>query len=924
MNIMQKFTLRTLKKNKTRTIVTIIGIMLSAALITAVLEGWYSLQRYMVKYETAKEGSWITRVEYIDEQDLEKFTSLSHIKEYTCLHTLGYSQLPDTKNSETPYLCVRELEENYQEFLPELNLLQGRMPRNGKELIVTKDAFRLGNLNAKLGDTISIELGERVNENGELLPDQNALLYYNFSDETEDAEGVIAEKLTNISSREYTIVGICNNLVTGKPSLNSWAGYEAYTVGTEKGIGVSMYTHVDDLKNASWVAKESSKLYKTSKYGGDTMTEREMKHNDLLLYEGASDSKGFFRMMYTLCAILIGIVMIASISLIYNAFAISISERTKLYGLLRSIGATKSQIRSSVLFEALVLCVIGVPLGLLVGMIGIGITLWAVNGWFQTIFSISFEMNLGITVNGKILLFASVLAIVTVLISASYPAVRALRITIMETLRQNRDIKIPKNVYSKGKISYRLFGFEGMLAKKNGMRNKKRQRNIVISLAISIVLFVTITCMMSYLTSSTEDLTNKNSSDVFYGCSRSGLFNSEVMERIAKRFQKEEEISSLGYGFQASGCIEVDEKYVDSSSKIIRANGKAVIPLVINFVDNASYKEFLEKQHVNVEKYMDSSRPSAIYDDRYNYYDREKKKRFVGNVLKDGVLENGQFYFIHAMENYNESGVYFSESNSLLIDYYNMETDDEKTKGLQETSTPFSLENIKELNGLYPLGAATNSSSSCSVVLFLPYSVYTEKYAQLPVTANYYVGVKTKKHEEIMDKITSSQIIPDDFDFGGDCEQGFSMGDQLDNVESTKALLGILGAFSYGFIIIVSLIIVANIFNTISTNISLRKQEFAMLQSVGMSKKKLNKMLRYESMVYGFKALVFGLPIAIAICYWIYYAMQGEFSFNFYLPVYSIFVVIVGTFAIVFASMVYSREKMKNDNPMENIRNEMV
>ena len=219
-------------------------------------------------------------------------------------------------------------------------------------------------------------------------------------------------------------------------------------------------------------------------------------NNDLLMYSGTFAVNGFTTMLYSLAAIVIGLIMFGSVSLIYNAFSISVSERTKQFGLLSSIGATKKQLRKMVLFEALAVSVIGIPFGVLAGVGGIGVTLMLIGEKFRAV--IGYPIDMKLSVSPVAIGVAAVIALITVLISAWIPSKRATKVSAVEAIRQNLDVRNTKPVKT-SKLTYKFFGLSGVLANKHYKRNKKKYRTTVVSLFMSIVLFVSASAFTDYL-----------------------------------------------------------------------------------------------------------------------------------------------------------------------------------------------------------------------------------------------------------------------------------------------------------------------------------------------------------------------------------------------------------------------------------------
>ena len=143
-----------------------------------------------------------------------------------------------------------------------------------------------------------------------------------------------------------------------------------------------------------------------------------------------------------------------------------------------------------------------------------------------------------------------------------------------------------------------------------------------------------------------------------------------------------------------------------------------------------------------------------------------------------------------------------------------------------------------------------------------------------------------------------------------------------EEVEANRNIITILNVFAYGFIILMSLITIANVFNTITTNINLTKREFAMLKSVGMTNKSFHKMLNYESIFYGLKALLYGIPSSMVVTFLIYLSIQQGLDTSFYLPIKSIIISVFSVFLVVFISMMYSTTKIQKENILDALKNE--
>ena len=148
--------------------------------------------------------------------------------------------------------------------------------------------------------------------------------------------------------------------------------------------------------------------------------------------------------------------------------------------------------------------------------------------------------------------------------------------------------------------------------------------------------------------------------------------------------------------------------------------------------------------------------------------------------------------------------------------------------------------------------------------------------------------------------------------------------DMVSSIEMMNSTTLIMQVFLYGFITLMALISVANIFNTVSTSIDLRRKEFAMLKSVGVTPKGFNRMLRFECLFYGLKALVFGLPLGLLCSYFMQQILvDGSFDIAFY-PDWRVYLgVTLAVFLIVGMSMWYATSKVKKDTIVETLKTEI-
>ena len=371
--------------------------------------------------------------------------------------------------------------------LPELvsiRLAGGRLPEKAGEILLPEHLLSNGNVRYVLGDTVTVDLGRRTVDGHQL---------------TAHNPYVEGETLEDTKSRTYTVVGFYRRLDTEVEPF-SCPGYTALTCG-EQGYQTDEFFRVaHPSRFYSYMEGNAEKYPGLAWYSNST----------LLNYYGATRILSVNRLLYDFAAILLLMISFGSVSLIYNSFSISVAERTRQFGILKSIGATRKQIRDSVLYEALVLCAVGIPLGLLVGCLGIGVTLYCLRGSFGFLpgGESGGAVEMRFVLNLWAVLAAAGIGLITAVISAWIPARRAVRLSPIEAIRQTQDVKIRSREVKTSPLTGKLFGFSGMLAAKNFKRDRKRYRSTVVGLFLSVTLFISASSFCAYLTGAVTRLSS--------------------------------------------------------------------------------------------------------------------------------------------------------------------------------------------------------------------------------------------------------------------------------------------------------------------------------------------------------------------------------------------------------------------------------
>ena len=906
MNVFNKVTLESLKKNRTRTIVTIIGIMLSAAMICASTTFVSSMQNFVLRCEIYSSGDWHGAVYDAAYKDYEDIRDSGKVSSAAYAQVLGYAKI-DSANEHKPYLYVLggDVASGYFETMP-VHLILGTLPKDSTEIILPEHLTSNGKVNYKLGDTVTLEVGDRTLD-GRRLGQDTPVYTYDSETHTEIMSG---ERLENTEPRTYTVVGIYE-----RPTFEDYSapGYTALTAADTKSADQSPIHCYFKLHKPAGV-------YDFMKEMGYTQEYRYAYNTKVLLYSGTAPFDSFLTAFYSLAAIIIALIVFGSVSLIYNAFSISVSERTRQFGLLSSVGATKKQLRRMVLFEALAVSIVGIPLGILVGIGGIGITLLLIGDKFFSIVRVDIPMRL--CVSWQAVVIAAVIALVTVLISAWIPSKRATGVSAVEAIRQSMDIKVSGRPVRTSKLAYKLFGLPGVLAGKHYKRNRKKYRTTVVSLFMSIVLFVSAAAFTDYMMESAEGGLASDQFDLIYAA-ESDASAAMRPDALLELLFSEQNVTGGTYTKKQFLQGDISREYVtamfadrfadfgmereDAAPKDLSISG------YLYFVADAEFNRLLEKYNLKEADYYDRDKPLGIALDRNIELDRRLEKYVTLDSLKgDGCVIEGLYYV--EIDGYYRIDSRIDENGNKVVLYQNRDNENDIIELPYEES--FAKYTLRSEKTIEEAPFFVSRSTPVAINMIYPYSMLESVVpeAALNQFRNTEYFLTSSNHTASFENLATVLT-----------ENGLSSRQLFDyaaNAETNRNVVTIIRVFAYGFIVLISLIAAANVFNTISTNISLRRREFAMLKSVGMTQKGFRRMMNYECLLYGSKALLLGLPVSCGITYLIYRAVTTAYETSFHLPWAAIGIAVLSVFLVVFATMMYSMSKVKKDNPIDALKNE--
>ena len=848
MNILNKLTIKNLKLNKKRSLGTIIGIILSVALICAVSNMVSSFRETLIQNAINESGYWHIRLYNVSNDKLKRLKLNKDIDNIYTISEDGYAKLDTIKNEYKPYLKFYGMNKETFNNL-EFKLIKGRFPKNDNEIIISEHLNKNGKANLKIDDEITVNVGDRVTlEDDYVLNDSNPFDKGN-------------EIIKNPNTKKYRVVGIIKRPdVSFEPT--SAPAYTTITTSTNEdnfSVFISLKNPRD--KN-SFVELLGARNYdEVVNMGINNPRYDYTLNNELLRWEALKFSDSTFSMLLSIAEVVIFIIIFTSVFCIRNSFAISTTEKMRMYGMLSSVGATKKQIKKSVLTEGFILGLIAIPIGIICGIIAVFVLLKIVNlllgeYLFNNIDGMVFKVSF------IAIIISIILGFVTIYFSAISSAKKASKVSPIDNLRNTNHIKISSKKLETPKLIKNVFKTGGVLAYKNLKRSKKKYRTTVVSLTVSIFVFI------SMFTFINEGFKQSGNYYQDYDYNYRITFNNNSSMNEINEIRNLDSVNASYLVYYAKSSILIDdiskinpeeplECEYDKNDKCIKKYAR----LNIILLDDSTFKSYVKKVKGNYDYLKDK----GILTDMYRFYDNKNKKEYEDRIY---TYKSGDTI------------------DSKLLNGDNISID----VGMVSNIMPYGFENVYSNGG---------------------YIVLNNKYFN---NIDYY-GC-----DLMIDSLNTEQLTNDILDI--DSELNYY--DMDEEAKAEKSIVIVISIFLYGFIGVITLIGVTNIFNTITSNMELRQKEFAMLKSVGMTKKEFNHMINLETLFYSSKSLIYGSILGIIGSYFVHRAFAGKIDTQFVLPYKAILICILFVFIVVYMIMKYSINKINKQNMIETIRKENI
>lgn len=858
MNLYTSLTLRYLKQNKRRTLVTIIGIILATALICGIGNICTSFMDYQMRDEIQSSGSFYATFTDIDKEKASVITKSSGVSEYGYKKNLG-SVILDKKNSTS--LDINVFDKNTINSF-QITLKKGSYPKNESELIVTQDL--LNKWNKKIGDKITLNLGE--------------LIY--------DDMGMIS-KLKNPQKTTFKIVGTLDKALYN--SKFAIAGFDINSVDKNEKFDVSICTKnpKDIYKTAISIGKNIGLVQKDNpkdeSYNYDEQANlyfKDIEYNEgLLRLLGASSYSNINITLLLIVGLVASLVIIATIATIYNSFSIAISERKKQFAILNSIGATKSQIMKFVFLEGFLVSIVGIPIGLLSGTVAIDIVFKVIKTFFKT--SMFGELDLRVVFSPIVLILSTLVILLTIFISALIPAINAAKISPLEAIKNSSNLKVGK--IKSSKLVKKIFKTEGELAYKNLRRNKGKFRITLFSLVISIVIFISFNGFVDMFIEANQINYGSITNDLTLY--ENNLLTKEEVQKTIDELKKINGLKDVAIDKGYNLNVHVDEKNINKDLRESLKQSRYVD------MDNSNYN------FINSRLYIPGYFSISNIKLSEGKFDRKTAKAENGVILvrysyQESLAKKGKVVLSNykvgdtlncTITSYDSDGKESAKEVKLKILAI---TDEILTGNNQYPETSFGVVAYDDL--IPSLGITDDKSSSI-----------------------YYVA--TNREKSTRDEVKKVAE-----------ENNLSVIDSIDEAQKLEQTMNVMKIFVYGFIVVISLVSVTNIINTISTNINLRKREFAVIKSIGVTPQGFKKMIYMESILYGILSLLYGIPIGICMNVLMNKILEGVITVQTLIPYKAILICVVAIFIITFIASYIPLKKISKENIIDNIRQESI
>ncbi len=959
MSVFTRFAIRSLKRNRTRTAVSIIGIALSCALITAVFTSVVSMTTMLRERTAADEGTWQVEAIGLNEEGLETIAADGRIDRHIEVVELGsVSMGEENAKSYGPYQFIKTWPQNPdgENIVTMQKITDGHAPQAAGEVVLphylqgaTLQPCGIATEGAlDIGSHLSVQLGTRT-----ITTSDGTYVSLSSSSIGGVDEEISDSYEANLGTLDLTVVGFY--YAYGLRSTSAMEGTcffvypesgcveKAATDGAEATCVYSLIT-VHNPHDADPLAQE---LANSSQATGGAST-----HNSLLRWQGATNDADIWTTLYMMAGILAAVIIVAGISLVYNAFAISVSERTQMFGLLASLGASKRQLRRTVLTEALILSAIGIPAGIVLGILGC-VAVFALTGsGLAYMFNVdAYGVAAQVTVSLPLLALAALLSLATVLVSAWIPARRASRVSAVDAIRRTQDVRLTRSArrrlarssMSRARhtrmdarphgVAARLFGIPGFIAHRNLTRAASKARVTIAALAVSVTLLIVaglIGGVLDYATTTSVNTANGVDLEVsVFPTTREGeqgaLIDAEgdidstrmldAVDDLYAAANSAVDATPLGYSISYYADTLIPASMVSGDANRFFGtqlnDGSWAAPIYIYFVDDTTWRAYIDELGLSTRQFCSASHPEAIALNRYNGQED-------GNYVSYSPLANtGSVRVVTFKEDENlmPGGIVDNDQGEPSV-WYSGPDGAERYVPVEEAVESDSAIEVGAMADSAPAGIDTFSST---LSLVMPASAISlaRTLGNGSSTIAYATGGSAEAAGKAQDTFEGlASTFPD---------LSFSFNNIAQTVQQNRLMSQTVQTFIYCFTVICGLIAIANVFNTLTNSLILRRREFAVLKSIGMGDRAFGYMIAYECASYALRGLAVGAVLSAVVALLLTRAMELSYiSYELEVPWANVGISILMILVIILISVAYALHQCRASSVVEALKTDIA
>ena len=952
-----KLSWKNLMLNKNRTITTLIMIIITVATFAGISIMYESAIKGLEKTFKETKGDYSISVENIDknyDKNLLKDKNTEKVLEYYNISkALSRGKIIDeiTNQKGEEYLdnhsneeIQAEMQKAMSKFKPSKWYIQKyELNKDGEDYDKQQEeAKQFGEaiLNPYLGvDILGVNKEDLKGYNFRLidgrLPENENEIVLQKASKTARYTFNIGTTIT-MNGKEYKIVGYVNNVFDSNESEVN-IGIVKIATEEEKKEAVSKVFGIyikDKGKKVKDTAEEISKTLKeNSKNGSIKMAVNKsllrLQNANLEGYESSTDN--VIATLEMMRNVLIVIVAVSGIIIMYNSFNLSLVERRKQYGILKSLGIKNSSLYVMILFEALVLSVVGIVIGYICGMIGDYLVVGYINDTLVNMIKgmgveNELQMSLIYTTNIHAFYLVAISTGITVVLAAMIPAIKSTRISPIENIRGKDDYVVSTKKVKTSNISKKLFGIEFDLARKNMKRAKKRFRIATLSLAIAFILIFVIGTLGAQINGQISLLEAQTNS----------LFkNGNIVEMTHLNIvHKDGSVNKSDVKYSEKDVQEMIKFGVEEYTKQIESKDS----LKVNRIVLASALEYLEKVDNKGEllkTITDNYLKKKFKSSDDNSRQKAKTKISIQFVTSKNYNNKDKF----GLNEIKDNEVYLSnvevlEENGMLVEKSIF--DESKIIGKELEINGNKLKVAKA-----PVSTELKLTAGSSNVTFVQAYVNEKTFANIVKNEEYGMGFRgfyqsdlkgDKKIEDIMKK-QQQENLEKEYDFGKLQMFTETIMTPAGVIGMIKGMITIFQLLLYGFLILVILMSVVNIFTTITINILLRSRELAILKSVGMSDKQFDKMLRGENYIACLRSIIFGTVVSLILLFATKVIIdKGNVNIDFRfiadilgsINYIALAISIILIYLITFVSTFFAKKSIKSQDIVEVIRRDNI